>query len=233
MPSRISLLDAYRSGLSLRLATFKYAPPDLLRAYCEDASFLREQEDWSDEKLAEAICVDAMTFHANPFYSLSLAKIPAAVRSKKLFPSQHLEKMQVALFDNLHKGGLILLGYVKKRELNAAPKQVPAELYERRFVKSWDACQISGNALKFVAVRIVSAAVFHPEAADVPRLGRKSRKIAIIAAFDGLIASGVIKTFGTDKQIWDAVRMALVGDPLPRPGLSDATIRRHTLDRPR
>ena len=193
MPGRVSILDAYRSGLSLKLATFKYAPPELLKAFCEDASIRREQEGWSDERIAQAMSVDAKTFRANPYYKLSLAKCPGTLRSEKLFPSQHLEKLQIALFDGLRDLKRQLVGYLLPRSIDDLPILIPPELIQLHYVTDWDSSVISGNGLVFVAVRVVPAERIDEPSCAEPRnkLGRRSRKDEIIATYSRLRAKKI------------------------------------------
>jgi hypothetical protein len=148
------------------------------------------------------------------------------------------------VLDQIQQNMLVGFGYALPRKIDDTPLQIPSDIWTGSV--NWRSNSVSGNGLSFVSVRLVentklisaspvnASETVKTDLPSVPlapaKAGRKSRKEEILAAFEVLLAGGVL-TKDTPKSILghevrEFVLKGVSKVDRRESGLSDETIRR-------
>lgn len=155
-----------------------------------------------------------------------------AAASDRLTTFRQVEDEQKRLvLAAVKQGALLAYGYQAPRRLEDQPVAVPLALW--RQVVRWNTNEIEGEGLKIIGVRLISLRTVQSLCNDSPPAqdrGRPTREPEILAAYDTLIRSGIVKPDDTVKTKAAAIRAHVksqhAGPDSRTDGLSDEAIRR-------
>jgi hypothetical protein len=223
----------YQNGILLAEAAWEFAPRSLIREYKQARTSLA---NCAKPFEAQAYASTGQAF----LHFMDTIRAPIDVRAL----------MQETLLTGLREGKFMALGYRLPRDLSDPAVQIPADLFESRYV-TWHNSTIKGAGLEFVNVRVVRtpknvAAIEHrlispilnsrpgnsvayPENRRKP--GRPSKTPIIEEAYNGLDAIGAVQASATKQAIAADIQKWIERHHPGKPAPGYEAIRRYIVKR--
>jgi hypothetical protein len=227
MPSE---LEAYNSGAPPHDAVLKFVDDEILqrahrwtvkrRAAHGAVGTLRAIQtlrspatlDSTKDGLAQGLGIDWRKPPKDNFCDKDPDRYQRAGRLPKRYPEFYWKKLCAILEMEIRNGKYIVLGYVSPRNFADLPRKVPKDVIQSNAHIDFGSSTIAGNGLKFIAIRLVPADLVDAEIESDRAPAPHSKKFRVIAAYDSLTASGILKSDSSPKQVKSAVKEKLGGD---------------------
>lgn len=232
MSTKATRVSTYKKGYPLAEAAFKFAPEPMQRAYLwadkrkrargaaailnqlptlRDSSVPPETKD----HIAQALGIDWRKGSSDSFCDRDGRRYRRVLNHRKKDPIEYNGQMRTKLVADIHDGKFVARGYLEPRKPNDRSISVPDDVMKATPEIIWETSSLSGNGLKFVAVRLVPAgSLNYQRDKDTDKSGklkrRKSRKIEVVAAYTELRRATKICAADTYKAIHKKIYDLLV-----------------------